>query len=116
VTWAEAGTLPLCLLTPEMQNRRIISQLLRGGGADPAPALESNSMIVLIAHVRTGRWASVMPEKIAEALGSGDRIRAIPIVEPDISHTIGLVAAQRDPATPLVTALFAEARRLAAAG
>jgi DNA-binding transcriptional LysR family regulator len=116
VTWAEAGTVPLCLLTPEMQNRRIIDRLLRGVGAEPSPTLESNSMIVLIAHVRTGRWASVMPEKIARTMGLTDRVRAIPIVEPDMTHTIGLVAAQRDPATPLVSALFAEARRIAAAG
>lgn len=26
VTWAEVGRIPLCLLTPDMQNRRIIDQ------------------------------------------------------------------------------------------
>ena len=40
-------------------------------------------MIVLFAHVRTGRWASVMPAKLAETLGLTDRVRSIPIVEPD---------------------------------
>src|SRR5262249_54879250 len=29
VTWAEVGQAPLCLLTPDMQNRRIIDGLLR---------------------------------------------------------------------------------------
>ena len=61
--------MPLCLLTPDMQNRRIIDELLRGAGGTPQPTLESNSMIVLFAHVRTGRWASVMPAKLAETLG-----------------------------------------------
>ncbi len=32
VTWAEVGKVPLCLLTPDMQNRRIIEQLLRQAG------------------------------------------------------------------------------------
>ena len=32
VTWAEVGKVPLCLLTPDMQNRRIIDNLLRGAG------------------------------------------------------------------------------------
>ena len=63
VTWAEVGKVPLCLLTPDMQNRRIIEQLLRQAGADVAPTLESNSVVVLFAHVRTGKWASVMPAK-----------------------------------------------------
>jgi DNA-binding transcriptional LysR family regulator len=29
VTWAEVAQVPLCLLTPDMQNRRILEQLLR---------------------------------------------------------------------------------------
>ena len=40
VTWAEVGQLPLCLLTPDMQNRRIIEQLLRQAGAEVSPTLE----------------------------------------------------------------------------
>ena len=69
VTWAEVGSVPLCLLTPDMQNRRIIDGLLAGAGARPVPTLESNSVIVLFSHVRTGRWASVMPERLASTLG-----------------------------------------------
>ena len=34
VTWAEVANVPLCLLTPNMQNRRIIDGLLRGAGGD----------------------------------------------------------------------------------
>jgi DNA-binding transcriptional LysR family regulator len=115
VTWAEVSRIPLCLLTPDMQNRRIIDKLLReAGGAEPEPTLESNSMIVLFSHVRTGQWASVMPEKLAETLGLTERLRAIPIVEPDAVHTIGLVVPDRDPMSPLVAALVAEAKLLSA--
>ena len=114
VTWAEVGKVPLCLLTPDMQNRRIIDGLLRHAGAEPAPTLESNSMIVLFAHVRTGKWASVMPAKLAAMLGLTDTVRAIPIVEPEVTHAIGLVVPQREPLTPLVTALVSEAELLAA--
>jgi hypothetical protein len=70
-------------------------------------------MIVLFAHVRTGRWASIMPAKLAETLGLTDTIRAIPIVEPEAVHAIGLVVPVREPMTPLNAALVAEARRLA---
>jgi DNA-binding transcriptional LysR family regulator len=113
VTWAEVARVPLCLLTPDMQNRRIIERLLRDAGGDPQPTLESNSVIVLFSHVRTGRWASVMPARLAETLGLTDTIRAIPIVEPEAVHTIGLVVPMREPMTPLNAALVAEARRLA---
>ena len=113
VTWAEVATVPLCLLTPDMQNRRIIDGLLRAAGGELQPTLESNSMIALFAHVRTGRWASVMPAQLAETLGLTTTIRAIPIVEPEAMHTIGLVVPMREPMTPLTAALVAEARRLA---
>jgi DNA-binding transcriptional LysR family regulator len=113
VTWAEVGKVPLCLLTPDMQNRRIIEQLLRGAGADVAPTLESDSIFVLFAHVRTGRWASVMPAKLAAVLGLTDTVRAIPIVEPKVAHSIGLVVPQRNPLTPLINALVSEAKQLA---
>lgn len=112
VTWAEVGQIPLCLLTPDMQNRRIIDRLLRSAGAAPSPTLESNSMIVLYAHVRTGQWASVMPAKLAETLGLTEAVRSIPIVEPEAAHTVGLVVPHRDPMTPLITALVAQARQL----
>jgi DNA-binding transcriptional LysR family regulator len=108
VTWAEVAKIPLCLLTPDMQNRRIIDQLLRSAGGQPEPTLESNSMIVLFSHVRTGRWASVMPEKLAGTLGLTEHLRSIPIVEPDAVHQIGLVVPPREPMTPLVAALVAE--------
>jgi DNA-binding transcriptional LysR family regulator len=107
--------LPLCLLTPDMQNRRIIDQHMAEAGASVRPTLESNSMIVLFSHIRTGRWSSIMPLNLAETFGFSEPIRAIPIVEPDASHLVGLVAQPREPHTPLVTALLGEAAGLAAA-
>ena len=114
VTWAEVGRMPLCLLTPDMQNRRIIDGLLRAAGAEPSPTLESNSMIVLFAHVRTGKWSCIMPAMLAETLGLTESVRSIPIVEPAATHAVGLVVPHREPMTPLLTALVAEARDLAA--
>jgi DNA-binding transcriptional LysR family regulator len=96
-----------------MQNRRIIDSLLRSAGVEPSPTLESNSMIVLFAHVRTGQWASIMPAKLAETLGLTDSVRAIPIIDPAVAHAVGLVVPAREPTTPLITALVTEARQLA---
>lgn len=109
VTWAEVGKIPLCLLTPDMQNRRIIDGLLHATGTRPEPTLESNSMIVLFSHVRTGRWASVMPERLADTLGLTERLRSIPIVDPEVVHQIGLLVPPREPMNPLSAALIAEA-------
>jgi DNA-binding transcriptional LysR family regulator len=113
VTWAEVAKIPLCMLTPDMQNRRIIDSLLQAAGGRPEPTLESNSMIVLFSHVRTGRWACVMPEKLADTLGLTQHLRSIPIVEPEATHQIGLVVPPREPLAPMVAALVVEASQLA---
>jgi len=114
VTWAEVAQVPLCLLTPDMQNRRIIDRLLKSAGGESRPTLESDSMILLFSHVRTGRWASVMPANLAETLGLTETIRAIPIAHPEAVQTIGLVVPAREPMTPITAALVAETKSLAA--
>jgi len=111
VTWAQICELPLCLLTAETQNRRMIESLLRGAGGDPRVTVEADSMMVLFAHVRTGSWASVIPETMLKSAGMGAEFAAVPIVDPEGGHTIGPVMPLRDPTTPLATALAAEARR-----
>jgi DNA-binding transcriptional LysR family regulator len=113
VSWAEVGSVPLCLLTPDMQNRRIIDQHLRASGIEPTPMLVSNSMIVLMTHVRTGEWASIMPAVLADTLGLTEFVRSIPIVGSEASYTIGLIAPLREPAIPMVSALIGQARTLA---
>jgi DNA-binding transcriptional LysR family regulator len=113
VTWGEVAQVPLCLLTPDMQNRRIIDRLLKSAGGEARPTLESDSMILLFSHVRTGRWASVMPARLAETLGLTDTIRAIPITHPEAVQTIGLVVPARAPMTPITAALVEEAKRVA---
>ncbi len=110
VTWADVARIPLCLLTPDMQNRRIIDQLLVNPAAPP---VESNSMLVLFAHVRIGRYACVVSEMLASMLSVSEPLRAIPIVEPQEIYTIGLVSPRREPIPPLTRALAAEASKLA---
>src|SRR6201996_3642523 len=113
VTWSEVGKVPLCLLTPDMQNRRIIDRALKSAGVEVTPTLTSNSIIVLYTHVKTGRWASVMPAKLAETLGFSDAVKAIPIVDPVVSYNVGLLVPQRDPLTPQIAALVQIAREVA---
>jgi DNA-binding transcriptional LysR family regulator len=111
VGWADVASIPLSLLTLDMQNRRIIDQLLLKAGGLPSPVLESNSMIVLMTHVRTGHWASVMPAMIADSLGVAEPLRSIPIVDEGDPPVIGLVYPHRDPLLPLTAALLTQAHR-----
>lgn len=112
VTWTEVAGNALCLLTPDTQSRQIIDDLLRSAGGDPVPMLESNSMTVLLDHIRTGKWASILSAKIAQTIGLHEAIRALPIVEPYITHSIGIAVPNREPMSSLNAALVAETRRI----
>jgi DNA-binding transcriptional LysR family regulator len=113
VTWKEVAQIPLCLLTPDMQNRRIVDRLLSRSAAPPPVMLESNSMVVLAAHVRTGQWSSIIPETFADVLALNKPLRSIPIVDPQEVYSIGLVLPRREPMPPLTRALVVEADQLA---
>ncbi len=112
ITWAEAAQAPLCLLSSDMQNRRIVNQHLVETGGNTAPTVESNSTIVLISHVQTGAWASIVPKRLADMFTGGGRLVSVPLVEPEAEHLVGLITARREPQTPVLTALMEEAQRL----
>jgi DNA-binding transcriptional LysR family regulator len=110
VTWREAAALPLGLLTANMQNRRIIDRAFHSADCHPAPALETNSVINLCSNVRLMGLASIMPQYILDVLGKEPGITAVPLKEPEVAHSVGLVAVDRDPLGPLVRA-FCEAAK-----
>jgi DNA-binding transcriptional LysR family regulator len=88
-----------------MQNRRIIDRAFRAANCQPVPRLDTNSVINLCANVRHMGLASVMPEYLLDALGPMEGIRAIPLVEPDVEHTVGLLVIDREPLSPIIAAL-----------
>jgi DNA-binding transcriptional LysR family regulator len=113
VTWDEVATLPLCLLSPDMQNRRIIDRIFKEIGLSVEPILETNSLVALATHLKDGPWSSVLPRIVAECLDFPAKVRILPIVAPEMSTLIGMVAAIRDPQPPLTAALLDDVRRLA---
>jgi DNA-binding transcriptional LysR family regulator len=116
VTWSQAGGAPLCLLARDMQSRRIIDSILRRIGIEPTPVMETDSLSALMAHVRVGRWASIVPNSALESVEFNDILRAIPIVEPEVFHTIGVVVSERIPLQPAIASLIQEARSRAPRG
>ncbi len=116
VTWAEAAGMPLCLLSSDMQNRRIVNQHMAEAGAVAAPQMESNSVITLISHVLSGGWATILPMKTARLFLASGELAACPITSPDAQHLVGLIAPHREPYTPVLNALLTETRKIADVG
>jgi DNA-binding transcriptional LysR family regulator len=104
--WAEAAAHPLGLLTPDMQNRRIVDAAFAEAGAAPAPEIETNSMLTLCACLRESGLATILPEFFTDMFRADPDIRALPLVEPEISHVVGLAALARDPLPRLIAGVL----------
>jgi len=116
VGWSEVLGTPLCLLTPDMQNRLIVNQMLglEPGKPPPGPFTETNSSQVIATLVSSGQWSSILPPVLIDAVSLSPAVRRIPLTDPESTHSVGLVVVDRDPVTPLVRALTTAATALSA--
>ncbi len=100
VGWKEVASLPLILLTPDMQNRRIVNGYFQEAGAQVRPEIESNSVLALWGHLAGGGCSSVLPQTFLHLFGVPKGLEAIPMDGPAEGHMIGLVVPDREPLTP----------------
>lgn len=96
VRWAEAGGLPLCLMTPDMHNRAIIDQAFEAAGVAVVPAMETNSIHTLARSVGAGALASVLPGPALELLRHDASFEARPLVEPLLAPPLGFMTHASD--------------------
>lgn len=104
-SWKEAAALPLCLLTRDMRNRRIIDEAFDAVGARPEPVMETNAFTAALAQVASGAAATVAPEKLAYSLTIGADVVRLSLTEPVVTKPIGLATAEQDPILPAIAAL-----------
>lgn len=115
LTWREAAEQKLCLLTPDMQNRRIIDGVFRSVGRAPQPAIETNSIFNLCSHVGIEGICSIVSRQLLEFFGLPRGAKALALTEPEVKRTIGLIVADRQPMPPLARNLLAMAQPIDAA-
>lgn len=112
VTWREAAALPLCLLTRNMRNRRILDEVFRAAtGGAPQPVLETDDFTAALAQVANGAAAMIAPEILADALPLATGVVRLRLTEPEVRIPVGLLVTERDPAPPAVIALVAALRQ-----
>jgi DNA-binding transcriptional LysR family regulator len=115
VAWSDLEGRRMCLLTPDMQNRRIINQNFMEAGVTPDVRIEASSTLVLAAHVRQGDWLTILPSDMAALLAGGAGLCVRPLEGQSVEHAVGLVAPYREPHTPVLDALLSHAAALEAA-
>lgn len=112
VTWLEVVQVPLCLLTPDMQNRKTIDEVFAKLDCKATPTLETNSIVSMLAHVSSGAWSAILPRSVLDLIGIPEGARVLDLTEPTVEWATGLVVNQREPRSPMIEALLEEAQRL----
>jgi DNA-binding transcriptional LysR family regulator len=112
ISWREAAGLPLCLLSRDMQNRSLIDGHFASAGLLPTEVAETNTLLGVLSHVRSGRWCAVLPRAMLTLIGSGGGLRSLDLHTPDASHQVGLLFPLRTPLPPMTRALVDLARGL----
>ena len=106
ITWKDAAAQRLCLLSEDMQNRRIINNVAASIGVDIKADVVSNSFLAILSHLRQGDWASIVPHTFARLFSRDASLNAVNIIEPVHTQAIGLVFSDRDPLSPMSGALL----------
>ena len=105
ITWAEAAELPLSLLEPRMQNRRILDRTFEEAGVQPVIVSETNALTISMVMAIEGLAATVVPSVLVDTFGDLHGTVALPLVEPELRKSISLVAGTRMSGLPIVEAL-----------
>ncbi len=105
LSWRDVAELPLCLLSQDMQNRRMLDQVFAQNGVKPEVVVESNAIRVLIAEALSGRAFSIIPLSALPApyAASGLRIHTI---TPEHRADVSLVRLKREKQPPLSEAAW----------
>ncbi|QWF69684.1 LysR family transcriptional regulator [Methylomonas paludis] len=111
LNWRDLANLPLCLLTQNMQNRRLIDAAFRDVGITPKVMLETDSIFALYAHVRSAGLYSVVPHSMLNQFETQLDISALPLI-PELSREIGLIMRRQDLPSPIQEAAWDIAQQL----
>jgi DNA-binding transcriptional LysR family regulator len=95
MTWAAAAQLPLCLLDTTMRGRRIVDKVFAEIGTTASPAVQTDSIAALCAHVATGRWASIVPHTWSPDPAEQVGARVLQLTDPTVRSQVWLATTQR---------------------
>lgn len=117
ITWKDAADLPLCLLDKSMHERKVIDEAFEKAGKDAVPIVTtSDSILNLIFHVMFAGLVTIVPKHFIRMPGLFSGVRALDLVEPEISQVVGLVWSPSEPMMPMARVMVEIAKELKDSG
>jgi len=92
MTWHEAAQSPLCLMTPDMHNRRIVDAAFAQAGSPVTPVMETSSILTLALSLMSGSVSCIMPGALVGAFRGYAELQARSLISPEVYTPVGFVA------------------------
>ena len=106
VPWKALKELPLCLLIP---NTRIFgteeSEILNEALTE-TPHIVTSAIWMVMDHVRSGKWASVLPRPVRIMIAEDKELEAIPLPKTGAPPSVGIVLPHLEPRSQEAEAFF----------
>lgn len=103
VTWAELAEHACVALAPGSGNRLLIEQGLAGSGARPRWSCEAQHVPAVLSLIEAGVGVGAVP-RLALTGGAGAALVAVPLVQPLIARSVGVVRRRGRPLQPAAQA------------
>lgn len=117
ISWKDAAELPLCLLDKSMHERKVIDEAFERAGKTAVPSVTtSDSILNLIFHVMFAGLVTIVPKHFIRMPGLFSGVRALDLIEPDISQAVGLVWSPSEPMMPMARVMVEIAKELKDSG
>jgi DNA-binding transcriptional LysR family regulator len=104
--WEDLTQLPLCLLSPESPIFGKSESEILGRILAKTPHIRTNAIWMVMDHVRTGKWASVLPRPVRIMVADDPDLKAIPLPNIGKPVSVGIAIARREPISPVAEAFF----------
>ena len=105
ISWKEAAELPLALLRPSMHERHYADGAFAKAGAKPEPRVESESIMHLMFQVQHTELCTIIPLHFTKLPGLHAGTKALELVDPVVSHEVGLFWAEGETILPMAGAM-----------
>jgi DNA-binding transcriptional LysR family regulator len=105
LTWAQAAELPMSLLEPQMQNRRILDRKFSEASVAPKVIAETNGFVSSLIIAREGVAATIVPKVLLAGLGVPEGTTAIELEGAEPDKAICLVTPARRMTLPAVAVM-----------
>jgi DNA-binding transcriptional LysR family regulator len=106
VPWEAIRELPLCLLIPDTRIFGAEESEILNDALTKTPHIVTSAIWMVMDHVRSGKWASVLPRPVRIMIADDDVLEAIPLPRTGDPPSVGIVLPRMEPRSPQAEAFF----------